>query len=176
MPKLHGITANSTCSDTQEVQNGLIWPLKIFMFFGPFAHSVTIEAKPLGQKSERILRDRKITVNRAHEQSSTLPPPDRPQYMPRPSHTRWSCPRRARGARARRKHRPPHEHAVHAPARSRPGDAFSRRTSRRITKQIVASQISGRTTQPGSLQTTPPTNCAQQLAMCRDRRSTPSRA
>ena len=45
--------------------------------------------------------------------------------MPRPSHTRWSCPRRARGARARRKHRPPHEHAVHAPARSGSGDALS---------------------------------------------------
>ena len=60
--------------------------------------------------------------------------------------------------------------------RSRSGDAFSRRTSRRITKQIAATWISDRTTQPGSLQTKPPTNCAQHLAMRRHLGSTPSRA
>ena len=97
--------------------------------------------------------------------TSTLPPPDRPQYMPQPSDTRWRCPRRARGARERRKQRPQPAHAVHAPVRSRSRDAFSRRTSRRITRQVAASWTGNQTTQPSSLQLEPSAKCSHQLAV-----------
>ena len=62
-----------------------------------------------------------------------MPPPYRPQGMPPPFYTLWSCPHGARGARERRKHRPLPVRAVHAlrgrhrTSRSRDSQAASAR-------------------------------------------------
>ena len=113
-------------------------------------------APPDGQKSERNCRDLKVDENRAHEHPTATGPTTvhattitRTLELPSPSPWGSGATQTSTSACA----------CCTYAERSRSGDAFSRRTSRRITKQIAATWISDRTTQPGSLQTKPPTNC-----------------
>ena len=79
-----------------------------------------------------------------------------------------ACRLRARGAREECKHRPLHSGMRYITALREVDrtEAFSRRTARRITKQVAASRNTSQTIQPEARQCMPRLEIQQQLAIC----------
>ena len=120
-------------------------------------------AAPDGLKSEKKCRDPKITVEPAHKHptatgAATIHAMTIPDTL--------ACRLRARGAREECKHRPLHSGMLYALREVDRTEAFSRRTARRIMKQVAASRCLSRTIQPEAREPMPRLEIQHQLAIC----------
>ena len=102
-------------------------------------------AAPDGPKNERKCRDRKITVEPAHKHPTAT---GAATVHAMTILDTLACRLRARGAREECKHRPLHSGMLYALREVDRTETFSRRTARRIMRQVAASRSTSRTIQP----------------------------